>query len=290
MKRLACLVVLMVLGSSAHAASSFSFVVAGHRISIEAPRSCGLPSCASVSIAGVHETYRRRARSEDGVVAPAIAPRPTKAATPAPQPASVPAAAPPSQLAARAQPAVEAPARAPQSPPLTEAPPPAAPKQVAAPAPPEEPAPPPAPPASEVVAPGAPAALPVVKVLREAEEAPPDSPLGDWRPEGNKGLVRIKPCGKALCGHVLDPKSDSTGESVLINMKPNGADTWSGNIYGRASGTTYYGTLAIKNKNSLYVEACALGRFFCSGTIWSRVITWPDELITSSRKTTEPKS
>jgi len=117
-----------------------------------------------------------------------------------------------------------------------------------------------------------------------------DSPLGDWRTEGNKGMVRIETCGKALCGYVLDPNSDAIGESVLINMKPKSADVWSGNIYSRASGATYYATIAMKSANSLRVEACVLGRFFCSGNLWSRIVAKPRELITSRAPAPEPKS
>ena len=95
--------------------------------------------------------------------------------------------------------------------------------------------------------------------------------------------MRIEPCGKALCGRVLDRKSNSLGESVLVNMRPKTADTWSGDIYGRASGTTYYGTLSMRCTNSLRVEACALFRFFCSATNWSRVAR-PRETLTSSRR------
>jgi uncharacterized protein (DUF2147 family) len=58
---------------------------------------------------------------------------------------------------------------------------------------------------------------------------------------------------------------------MLINMKPKAAALWSGNIYSRGSGNTYYGTIEMKGPNSLRVEACALGRFFCSGNLWSRI-------------------
>ena len=74
-----------------------------------------------------------------------------------------------------------------------------------------------------------------------------------------------------LCGHVLDASSNGNGEAVLINMKPKAAALWSGNIYSRGSGNTYYGTIEMKGPNSLRVEACALGRFFCSGNLWSRI-------------------
>ena len=60
MKRFLYLVVLMALSSSADAGNSFSFVVAGHRVTIEAPRDCNSPSCVSVSIPGVHQTRRAR--------------------------------------------------------------------------------------------------------------------------------------------------------------------------------------------------------------------------------------
>ncbi len=148
---------------------------------------------------------------------------------------------------------------------------------------------PPTPPA-DVVAPAAAAAPQVLKVSREADEPPAETPLGDWRTEGDKRSVRIEPCGRALCGYVLDPALNALGESVLINMKPKTTDLWSGNIYSRASGATYYATVAMKGANSLRVEACALGRFFCSANIWSRIIARPQELITSSQTSTEPKS
>jgi len=284
MKRFGCLVVLMVLSSSAHAGGSYSFVVGGHRIHIEAPRGCSSPSCASISIPGIYESRRRREQNDD--VDAAAAPAPVKQA---PQLASVPPVTPPSP------PPAAAPAAAPPSPPAAAAPVAApAPKEAAAPTPPPAPPPPVAPPAPPPAAPAnivvAPAAAPIVKASRETEERPADSPLGDWRTEGNKGLVRIGTCGKALCGYVLDPKSDAIGESVLINMKPKGADEWSGNIYSRASGATYYATMAMKGANSLRVEACVLGRFFCSGNVWSRIVAKPREVITSSQPAPQPKS
>ena len=281
MTRFSCLVVLMVLGSPAHA-DGFSFVVGGHRIRIDAPRYCGSPSCVSASISGVYETRRRRERNEDVDAAPAK--------PPAPQLASLPSAgSPPRQSPAEPKVAT------PPPPPVSEAPPVPAATQAEAPTPPPAPVAPvtPAvtpPPAADVVAPAATAAPQVLKVSREADEPPAETPLGDWRTEGDKRSVRIEPCGRALCGYVLDPASNVIGESVLINMMPKTTDLWSGNIYSRASGAAYYATIAMKGANSLRVEACALGRFFCSANIWSRIIARPQELITSSQTSTEPKS
>jgi hypothetical protein len=62
-------------------------------------------------------------------------------------------------------------------------------------------------------------------------------------------------------------------------MKSKSASEWSGNVYSRDSGNSYYGTISMKGPNSLKVEACALGRFFCSGNVWSRAYIKPVSLM-----------
>jgi uncharacterized protein (DUF2147 family) len=77
----------------------------------------------------------------------------------------------------------------------------------------------------------APATAPgISRISRDVDNAPAETPLGDWQTEGNKGPVRIVRCGRALCGHLLNPSSNDNGELVLINMKPKAAALWSGNI------------------------------------------------------------
>ena len=125
--------------------------------------------------------------------------------------------------------------------------------------------------------------------MREADDAAAETPLGDWLTEG-KGSVRIERCGRALCGHVLNPSSSDDGEMVLINMKPKAAALWSGNIYSRDSENTYYATIAMKGPYLLRVEACALGRFFCSGKVWSRIGAQPEKLVISRQTSPEPRS
>ncbi len=150
---------------------------------------------------------------------------------------------------------------------------------------------------SPVTAQAAPAAS-----SQPAASEPADTPLGDWQSEGNKGLVRIEPCGSALCGYMVDATTDAKGETILINMKPKlkselkpemkseGATEWTGTIVSRASGSTYYATMALKQSNTLRVEACAVGRFFCSGNDWSRIATNSQALITSRQATAQPPS
>jgi uncharacterized protein (DUF2147 family) len=326
MKRLGYLVVLMALSSSAHAGDTLSFVIGGHRVTIDAPRNCRSASCVSVSIPGIYQTRRKRDRDDDTAVAPAPVPAKPPVAAPAPTQAapvvtSAKAAAPvvcapPAQprsplsptLAATTTQTVPAPPlrpepvktastetlpveKAPVANPPIETPPIETPPVETAPV---ETAPVAAKPATD--------APPVVAKVSQQTESEPDTPLGDWQTEGKTGTVRIEQCGKALCGYVLNLKSsveenveaNVKGDAVLINMKPKSDLTsevvWSGNIYSRASGNTYYATMTLKGTNTLRVEACALGRFFCSGNDWTRIATPPEKLITSRQVTTAPRS
>jgi hypothetical protein len=115
------------------------------------------------------------------------------------------------------------------------------------------------------------------------------SPVGDWQTEGKKGLVRIEKCGAALCGYLLNETTSATGETVLSNMKAKTDAQWAGDIYSRASGNTYYAKMTFKQPDTLHVEACAIGRFFCSGNDWTRVPR-SDEVVTSRNLPASPKS
>ena len=116
-----------------------------------------------------------------------------------------------------------------------------------------------------------------------------DSPAGDWQTGGKKGLVRIEKCGTALCGYLLNETTNATGETVLSNMKAKTGTQWAGDIYSRASGNTYYAKMTFKQPDTLRVEACAIGRFFCSGNDWTRVAR-SDEVATSRSLPASPKS
>ena len=92
-----------------------------------------------------------------------------------------------------------------------------------------------------------------------------DRRLADRR----QGNGEDRKCGNALCGS-CSCSSNERGEAILINMKPK-TRQWTGGVYSQNCGETYYGTMTIKGINTLRVEACALGRFYCSGNNWSRI-------------------
>jgi hypothetical protein len=277
MKRFCFLAVLIALTSSAHAGRSISFSVGNHRVHIESSRHCRSISCASMSISKRLDWRRKRDRYEDDrdAVVPAK-PVPQTVSPPAPPATTAPAktivAAPPpavyTQAASRSQ--------------IVAAPPPAPPavEQVSIPVP-----PPPVAKPVETVQP----APQVERVTHQAEEeVPSDSPIGDWQTEG-KGAVRIGKCGEALCGFVLG-SSNERGEAILINMKPKTERQWTGGVYSQGSGETYYGTMSMKGINTLRVEACAFGRFYCSGNNWSRITRRADGRVTSRQASSKLRS
>ena len=285
MKRFCFLAVLIALTSSAHAGRSISFSVGSHRVHIESSRHCRSVSCTSMSISKRPDWRRKRDRYEgdrDATV-------PAKPVPSVPQTVSPPA-----------PPATTAPAKT-----IVAAPPPATyttaasrSQIIAAPPPPAPPAPPPVQEISIPVPPSPPVEKPVEtaqpapqveRVSHQAEEEPSDSPVGDWQTEG-KGTVRIAKSGNALCGYVLSPSSNEKGEAILINMKPKTERQWTGGVYSQDSGETYYGTMSMKGINTLRVEACALGRFYCSGNNWSRITRRADGLLTSRHTSSELRS
>ena len=279
MKRLCFLAVLMAVSSSAHAGRSISFSLGGHRVQIESSRYCRSPSCVSMSISRRLDWRRKRDRYEgdrDATVPAKPAPSvPQTVSPPAPPATTAPAktivTAPPAAIyttaASRSQ-IVAAPP-----------PPPPAVQEVSIPVP-------PSPPVEKPVEAAQPAPQ-VERVSHQAEEEPSDSPIGDWQTEG-KGTVRIAKCGNALCGFVLG-SSNEKGEAILINMKPKTERQWTGGVYSQDSGETYYGTMSMKGINTLRVEACALGRFYCSGNNWSRIMRRADGLLTW-QMTAEPRA
>ncbi|MBR0718781.1 DUF2147 domain-containing protein [Bradyrhizobium liaoningense] len=278
MKRLGMLlglfIVPMAISSSAEA-GSYSFVIGGRHIHIEAPRNCRSSSCVSVSSSG---PFERKSEPRVEAAAPIAAPPIPPAQVTAPAPACTPSPAP-------VKPAAPIIAAAP--PPL----PPAAPvlasttaQDVALPPLPKVEPPKIEPPKTSSLEPPPPAKPDITPVSQRSEDDPVDGPLGQWETEGGKGTVRIERCGVALCGFALTEAASDKGESVLVNMKPKSASVWSGSVYSRDTGNTYYATMTLKSQNRLHVEACALGRFFCSGNFWTRIEERQGKLLTTQRQ------
>jgi uncharacterized protein (DUF2147 family) len=252
MKKLAIIATLLLATTSAYAGNSISFEVNGHKIRIEAPRNCDSLSCLQISgISGSgfgskSKRYDDGNYDDDNNVA-ANSDQPAAKSQPAP---AVQAAAPVAQAPVQVAPAqvaqTPAPAVAPVAAPVVTT---SAPVNAAAPA---------------VVASNSPA-LAASNDVAPAPAAAPTTPVGIWSTEGNKGRVRVEPCGDNLCGYAL-----TSGEKILINMKPSDSK-WTGRIHDPDSGRNYDSTITMKGPDALRVQGCAFGGMFCGGQTWSRV-------------------
>jgi len=118
-------------------------------------------------------------------------------------------------------------------------------------------------------------------------------PAGTWVTEGGKSHVRVVHCGGNLCGTIVwlkepndpetgKPKTDKNnpdagkrgrpivGVAIMSNMKPNGANKWSGDGYSPEEGKNFSGTFTEQGPNSARLEGCALGGLVCKGQNWTR--------------------
>ena len=254
MKKLYILAALLMASPAAHAGNSISFDFEGHHIHVAVPRNCNSLSCLQISAPGLSgSNFGFKKHNDDDDYAdnsPGAAPAPV--AAPAPAPAATAAPIAPASVANSVAPVVAAiaPVAAAVAPALT------------APATATPASPPPAPAVAAIApAPVAPAPAPVAA----APVSDPNSPLGVWATEENKGNVRIEPCGPNLCGYAV-----KTGEKILISMKPQGSK-WTGRIHDPDSGSDYDSTIAMKGSNALKVQGCAFGGMFCGGQTWKRV-------------------
>ena len=243
MKKLYILAALLMATTSAHA-GGITLQINGERVRVEAPRNCNAISCIKITSPGYTGTLGNvdlkgmgsKSKDDDDVVttAPAAPPAPAPAQATAPQPPAPAATAPaPAQTtvaaARRHEPKLRRPLRLRR------------PRRSRA-----APAPQPAP-------------------VAAAAASDPNSPIGIWSTEENKGNVRIEECGANLCGY-----SVNTGERILINMKPQGSK-WTGRIHDPDSGRNYDSTIALKGTDTLKVQGCAFGGMFCGGQTWKRV-------------------
>jgi uncharacterized protein (DUF2147 family) len=246
MKKIYVVAALLMATSAAHAGNSVSFEIDGHKIHIEAPKNCDSLSCIQISapslsgsgfnLGGIKEL--KGFNDDDDDVANNSGPPPARTTVPAP--------------------VVQAPAPLPVAPIASGTP--AASTTVASTTP-VAPAP-----AVTNIAPAAPAPVVATAAVVPVATAPvAATPVGLWATEENKGNVRIERCGQNLCGY-----AETTGEKVLISMKPSGAK-WIGQIHDPDSGSDYDSTIAMEGMNALKVQGCAFGGMFCGGQTWKRV-------------------
>jgi uncharacterized protein (DUF2147 family) len=118
-------------------------------------------------------------------------------------------------------------------------------------------------------------------------------PRGNWLTENSRAKVTIASCGGALCGNIValkepndpatgKPKTDKNnpdaakrarpmiGVQIVIDMKPDTADRWKGEVYNVEDGKTYSGSITLLNTTTLNLQGCALAGLICKTQTWTR--------------------
>ena len=132
-----------------------------------------------------------------------------------------------------------------------------------------------------LVAAGAAVAFAAMAYAQTADDA-----LGVWENPENKSHTEFYKCGDGVCGKIVkavdgqktddknpDPSKRSrpiVGLVIMQGAKKTGPTTWQGQLYNRADGKTYSGTLTVKSKNAVDLSGC-VAAVFCSTTTFARV-------------------
>jgi uncharacterized protein (DUF2147 family) len=128
---------------------------------------------------------------------------------------------------------------------------------------------------------GAAVALATVAYAQTAEDA-----IGVWQNPENKSHTEFYKCGDGVCGKIVkvvdgqktddknpDPAKRNqpiVGLVIMQGAKKTGSNKWAGQLYNRADGKTYAGTLTVKTKNEVDLSGC-VAAIFCKTTTFTRV-------------------
>jgi len=112
-------------------------------------------------------------------------------------------------------------------------------------------------------------------------EPPAQSPQGDWTTQGGEDVVRIEPCGEALCGHIVgivrapgEPiptdshRASQCGLLLIDNERPEGRGAWLGHVIDPRNGRVYKAKLWVDDKGDLRLHG------FIAIPLFGRTQTW----------------
>lgn len=96
-----------------------------------------------------------------------------------------------------------------------------------------------------------------------------------WQRDSGVSRVRFERCGEAICGSLvwLKPGVETParlGQKIFFDMKPSGANAWSGSAFNPEDGKTYSGKMTVSGP-LLTTEGCIMGGLICKSAVWSRV-------------------
>ena len=102
-----------------------------------------------------------------------------------------------------------------------------------------------------------------------------DNVLGTWSRDNGAVHVKFDTCGDAICGNIawLKPGADTKakiGQRLFFDMRPSGANAWTGKAASSDTGSIYSGKMSIEG-STLIISGCMAGGLICKSANWRRV-------------------
>src|ERR1700691_5808789 len=98
--------------------------------------------------------------------------------------------------------------------------------------------------------------------------------LGNWARGDGKTHIRVEPCGAEFCGVNTWVRPGHTGEKVgdtlVADLKPAGADRWSGSAFDRRRDRHYTMRVQVAG-GRMTTDGCILGGMMCQSMHWTRL-------------------
>jgi uncharacterized protein (DUF2147 family) len=129
-------------------------------------------------------------------------------------------------------------------------------------------------------------ALAALLLAAAAHAQTAEDAVGVWQNPENKSHTEFYKCGAGVCGKIVkvvdgqktddknpDPAKRNrpiVGLVIMQGAKKTGPNKWSGQLYNRADGKTYSGSVTVKSKNELDLSGC-VALVFCKTTTFTRV-------------------
>ena len=123
----------------------------------------------------------------------------------------------------------------------------------------------------------------LLTVAAAAQASAHEAIEGTWRNRPNTLVVRIAPCGDALCGTVIEAAADAKesvrkagtsnliGTRVLEGLRKSAAGTYNGQVFNPNLNIHAAGTVTLVSPTVLVVKGCVLAGLICKQQHWTRV-------------------
>jgi uncharacterized protein (DUF2147 family) len=115
-------------------------------------------------------------------------------------------------------------------------------------------------------------------------------PTGMWLSQDGDVKMKVSHCGANICGNIAwlkepndkngKPKVDANnadtskrnrpvmGTAIILPMKADGTDKWSGQVYNAEDGKTYSGSFTLADGNKADLKGCVA--IICKTKSWTR--------------------